>query len=114
MAKNKHIRGKLDKAASPAVVGYRSRDQQYAEGKAIRDTCPRVNHADWKPPSDRVDTVEKGEPKIRDNPPLIYHLSEQAGPEFEARVADAYARYRESLPDERRVLLDRYRGRTWP
>jgi uncharacterized protein (DUF2252 family) len=35
-------------------------------------------------------------------------LREQGGPEFEARVADAFARYRESLPDERRVLLDRY------
>jgi uncharacterized protein (DUF2252 family) len=292
MAKNKRIRGKVDKVASPPVVGYRSRDQQYAEGKALRDTCPRVSHADWKPPADRVNTiemleasnkgrlpelipvrygrmipspfvffrgaaaimaadlahtpttgvrvqscgdahlmnfgafatperrmifdindfdetlpapwewdvkrlatsfliasrsngfseadarkaalrcvrsyrermaefaqmrtlevwyarldletilpsikdqeaqkrlerrvqkaeasevhevdfpklvtVEKGEPKIRDNPPLIYHLSEQAGPKFEARVADAFARYRESLPDERRVLLDRY------
>ena len=53
-------------------------------------------------------SVENGEPTIRDNPPLIYHLREQAGPEFESRVADAFARYRESLPDERRVLLDRY------
>jgi uncharacterized protein (DUF2252 family) len=52
--------------------------------------------------------MEKGEPRIRDNPPLIYHLNEQATPEFEARVADAFARYRESLPDERRVLLDRF------
>jgi uncharacterized protein (DUF2252 family) len=53
-------------------------------------------------------SMENGEPKIRDNPPLIYHLREQAGPEFEARVADAFAGYRESLADERRVLLDRY------
>jgi uncharacterized protein (DUF2252 family) len=52
--------------------------------------------------------VENGEPTIRDNPPLIYHLPEQAGPEFEAKVDDAFARYRDSLPDERRVLLDRY------
>jgi uncharacterized protein (DUF2252 family) len=292
MAKNKRLRGKVDKPVSPAVVRQRSREQQYAEGKAIRDTCPRLNHADWKPPADRVDpieileasnkgrlpelipvrygrmipspfvfyrgaaaimaadlahtpatgirvqscgdahlmnfgafatperrvifdindfdetlpapwewdvkrlatsfliasrsngfseadarktalccvrsyrermaefaqmrtlevwyarldletilpsikdqeaqkrlqrrvqkaeasdvlevdfpklvSVENGEPTIRDNPPLIYHLREQAGPEFEARVADAFARYRESLPDERRVLLDRY------
>jgi len=53
-------------------------------------------------------TLENGEPMIRDNPPLIYHLREQAGPEFEAKVADAFARYRESLPEERRVLVDRY------
>ncbi len=58
MAKNKRIRGKVEKAVSPAVVGYRSRDQQYAEGKAIRDACPRANHAGWKPPAGRVDTIE--------------------------------------------------------
>jgi uncharacterized protein (DUF2252 family) len=53
-------------------------------------------------------TLEKGEPTIRDNPPLIYHLREQAGPEFEAKVADAFKSYRASLPEERRVLVDRY------
>ncbi|MGA8659242.1 MAG: DUF2252 domain-containing protein [Chthoniobacterales bacterium] len=53
-------------------------------------------------------SVGNGEPTIRDNPPLIYHVREKDGPEFEARVADAFARYRESLPDERRVLLDRF------
>jgi uncharacterized protein (DUF2252 family) len=293
MAKNKRLRDKVDEPASPAVVGQRSREQFYTEGKAIRDSCPRTSHADWKPLADRPDpieileasnkgrlpelipvrygrmisspfvffrgaaaimaadlahtpatgirvqvcsdahlmnfgasatperrmifdindfdetlpapwewdvkrlatsfliasrssgfsesaarktalccvrsyrermtefahmrtlevwyarldletilpsikdqeaqkrlqrrvqkaeasdvleadfpklvSVENGEPTIRDNPPLIYHLREQAGPEFEARVADAFARYRESLPDERRVLLDRFR-----
>jgi uncharacterized protein (DUF2252 family) len=53
-------------------------------------------------------TLEKGEPTIRDNPPLIYHLREQAGPEFEAKLADAFKGYRESLPEERRALVDRY------
>ena len=53
-------------------------------------------------------SVEDGEPTIRDNPPLIYHLRDQAGPEFESRVVDAFVRYRESLPDERRVPLDRF------
>jgi uncharacterized protein (DUF2252 family) len=292
MAKNKRLKGKRDKSASPVVVQGRSREQQYAEGKAIRNACLRESHSKWKPPSDRADpveileasnkgrlpelipvrygrmipspfvfyrgaaaimasdlthtpstgirvqacgdahlmnfgafatperrmvfdindfdetlpapwewdvkrlatsfliashsngfsetdarktvlscvrtyrerlaefaqmrtmeiwyarldlerilpsikdqeakerlqrrvqkaeadsaheadfpklvTVENGEPRIRDNPPLIYHLNEQAVPEFETRVADAFARYRESLPDERRVLLDRF------
>jgi uncharacterized protein (DUF2252 family) len=52
--------------------------------------------------------LSNGEPTIRDNPPLIYHVREKDGLEFEARVTDAFTRYRESLPDERRVLLDRY------
>ena len=58
MAKNKRLRGKVDKPVSPAVVRQRSREQLYTEGKSIRDICARVSHADWKPPADRVDPIE--------------------------------------------------------
>jgi hypothetical protein len=47
-------------------------------------------------------------PTIRDHPPLIYHLSGQIAEGFDAAVREAFARYRDTLPDERRVLLDRY------
>src|SRR4029077_463101 len=57
MAKNKRLRGKVDKPVSPVVVRQRSRGQQYAEGKAIRDSCARLSHAKWKPPADRVDPI---------------------------------------------------------
>src|SRR5271167_4327970 len=57
MAKNKSRRSKADKPASPAVVRQYSREQQYAEGKAIRDTCAGESHADWKPPADRSDPI---------------------------------------------------------
>ena len=50
-------------------------------------------------------------PSIRDNPPLIYHWDEHGADEFNTAVRDAFARYRESLPDDRRVLLDRYEFR---
>src|SRR6516162_4915124 len=43
---------------SPIVVRQRSRKQLYEEGKALRDSCPRASHADWKPPADRVDPIE--------------------------------------------------------
>lgn len=46
---------------------------------------------------------------IKDNPPLIYHLREQAREEFDATVQNAFADYRESLPEHRRLLLDRYK-----
>ena len=58
MAKKKRLRGKMDKSASPAEVQGRSREQQYAEGKAIRNTCLRESHAKWKPPTDHADPVE--------------------------------------------------------
>ena len=47
-------------------------------------------------------------PTIRDNPPLIYHLKGKHEKDLESRALDAFVGYRESLPDDRRVLLDRY------
>ncbi|MGO4004041.1 MULTISPECIES: DUF2252 domain-containing protein [Pseudomonas] len=47
-----------------------------------------------------------GQPRIVDQPPVIQHV---ADPEFMVRVHQGMAAYRQSLSDERRVLLDRYR-----
>ncbi len=47
-------------------------------------------------------------PTIKDNPPYIYHHLEHGEDEFYARIEDVFSHYRESLPDDRRVLLDRY------
>ena len=47
-------------------------------------------------------------PTIKDNPPHIYHHLKRGEDEFYARIEDVFFRYRESLPDDRRVLLDRY------
>jgi uncharacterized protein (DUF2252 family) len=48
-------------------------------------------------------------PEIKENPPLIYHWREQGHAEFTANVQQAFARYRETLAEERRFLLDRYK-----
>ncbi len=45
---------------------------------------------------------------IKDNPPLIYHWHESTKSERIANVREGFARYRETLPEERRVLLDRF------
>jgi uncharacterized protein (DUF2252 family) len=47
-------------------------------------------------------------PLIKDNPPLIYHWHEESQKQFFANIQTAFATYRESLEDDRRVLLDRY------
>jgi uncharacterized protein (DUF2252 family) len=47
-------------------------------------------------------------PAIKDNPPFIYHHLERGEEEFYAHVEDVFSRYRESLPDNKCVLLDRY------
>ena len=48
-------------------------------------------------------------PTIKENPPLIYHPREQEKEAFEANVQKSFAAYRETLPEDRRVLLDRYK-----
>jgi len=32
-------------------------DEQYAEGKSLREKCPRKSHAEWKAPDGRPDPV---------------------------------------------------------
>jgi uncharacterized protein (DUF2252 family) len=52
--------------------------------------------------------LEKGQPQIRDNPPLVYHPRHAEAREFIEDLRQAFHRYRKTLPDERRVLIDRY------
>ncbi|HEX3657474.1 MAG TPA: DUF2252 domain-containing protein [Pirellulales bacterium] len=48
-------------------------------------------------------------PTIKENPPLIYHWRELAHEEAMQNVQNSFQRYRETLPEYRRVLLDRFK-----
>jgi Uncharacterized protein conserved in bacteria (DUF2252) len=41
----------------PSPLERRSRAERKAMGKALRDRCPRVSHAEWNPPRNRPDPV---------------------------------------------------------
>jgi uncharacterized protein (DUF2252 family) len=56
----------------------------------------------------RMGHVLDGQPRIKDTPPLIFHSEESDSPEYQDRINNAISRYRQSLPAETRVLLDRY------
>ena len=47
-----------------------------------------------------------GRHRLVDQPPILFHVAE---PDFDERIREAIADYRNSLSDDRRVLLDRYR-----
>ncbi len=46
---------------------------------------------------------------IRDTPPLIFHPEGSRDPEFQAILDEVFSAYRQTLSEDRRVLLDRYR-----
>jgi uncharacterized protein (DUF2252 family) len=50
-----------------------------------------------------------GQVRITDQPPLIFHPEETRAPEAMATINQIFRAYRETLPDDRRVLFDRYR-----
>ncbi len=53
--------------------------------------------------------VVGGRTAIRDTPPLIFHPDFARSQEFNDILNDVFSAYRETLSDDRRVLLDRYR-----
>jgi uncharacterized protein (DUF2252 family) len=52
-----------------------------------------------------------GRHRFVDQPPLLYH--DDADPDAQERWQEGLQAYRETLPDERRVLFDRYRFEDW-
>jgi uncharacterized protein (DUF2252 family) len=53
-------------------------------------------------------TTEGLAPTIKDNPPLIFHPQEMGRVELMAAVQKNFARYRETMQEDRRLLLDRF------
>jgi len=68
------------------------------ESKAKRQTADHVFL--------KIAGVEKGRCRIIDRPPLVYHP--QQIERIRKHVRDMFQRYRRTLPEERRILLDRY------
>ncbi len=54
----------------------------------------------------KIAEMVKGRPRIIDDPPLVYHPRQRI--KLEKRVREMFRRYRLTLPEERRVVLDRY------
>jgi uncharacterized protein (DUF2252 family) len=54
----------------------------------------------------KIVTQTGGRNRFVDQPPILYHVNE---PDWETLVREGLEDYRQSLPEERRVLFDRYR-----
>ncbi len=130
---NNFKRSQPREAALAAARGYREQMARFAQMGALQIWYERVNvddllahlpeksfraaaeaeirkatHGGPEHDFPKLVDVEQKQPTIRDNPPLIYHPRRAEAREFIEDLRQAFARYRKTLSDERRVLLDRY------
>jgi uncharacterized protein (DUF2252 family) len=84
----------IEEAKTATEKGYWER----VENKARLQTAERI--------FPRITNVVSGRLHIIDKPPLIYHPRRRT--KLEERVREMFRRYRLTLPEERRVILDRY------
>jgi hypothetical protein len=87
--------GALRRASDAVAVA--ARIERAAAQLAANDTFPRVVAA------------EGGRYVIADDPPLIYHPPYVSMTSARDAILEGFVRYRDALPHDRRVLLDRYR-----
>ncbi len=73
-----------------------------------QDEIRKATHGGPEHDFHKLVDAEQGKPKIRDNHPLVYHPKHAEARELIDHLQQAFQRYRKTLPDERRVLLDRY------
>jgi uncharacterized protein (DUF2252 family) len=90
-----------DRTGDPAVVE-----------EARKRIAERVEEAKRKSVPDhmypKLVALEGSRPRIKDDPPLIFHPSEEMAPGIKSGYSAAIAKYRESLPEQTRTLLDRF------
>src|ERR1700691_2758277 len=84
----------LDRVPGPKN---RKRDRRAAE-KARRNTVPIT----------LLPSTAGANTRIKDHPPLIYHLPSQRTAAYRRRAASTFKRYRDSLATPYRVLFDRF------
>jgi len=120
-----------EKAVRAAVMSYRQGMNHYAKMRALEvwysklDADILITEAKTKKARKYWERIEKkaklqtaehvfprmtevvnGLPRIIDNPPLIYHPRQRI--KQGKRVREMFRRYRLTLPEERRVIIDRY------
>ena len=91
----------VDRATDPSVQkDVRKRAAKLTE-EARRKTAPEFLYP-------KLVSHEGSRPRIKDEPPLIFHPTAEQAPGLVKGAADVIAAYRESLPEHTRTLFDRY------
>ena len=90
-----------DRTADPAIMNkMRKRMAERIEAEQ-RKSAP-----DYMYP--KLVSTDGSRPRIKDDPPLIFHPTAEMAPGIESGYGDVIAAYRESLPEHTRSLFDRF------
>ncbi|PWS36081.1 DUF2252 domain-containing protein [Falsiroseomonas bella] len=134
-ARSNRLSDKIGEEAAVACArSYRKRLREYAEmhpldvwyaritAQDVMDTLPQAaqdrlqarlakaaNGSGSELEFPKLAGVVGGRTAIRDTPPLIFHPEGARAKEFGQTLDTVFAAYRETLSEERRMLLDRYR-----
>ena len=124
-----------EEAAFTAVSSYRKHMAEYAEMSALQIWYSQISMKDLvhsgkikelrqfdpkqvkkaikRAPHEKefakLTYSKKGEPHIKDNPPLIFHVPKDREADFFSEAENAYKRYLRSLTHDKRILLNRYK-----
>jgi hypothetical protein len=90
-----------DRSADPAVMKAARRRVEQRLQSEKRKTVPDHLYP-------KLVSQEGAQPRIKDEPPLIFHPSVELAPGMSSGYAKAFADYRETLPEHTRTLFDRY------
>ena len=91
-----------DRAGDPATVQAARKRMAARVEEAKRKTVPDHLYP-------KLVVMEGPKPRIKDDPPLIFHPTEAMAPGLASGYSAAIAAYRESLPEHTRTLFDRFR-----
>ena len=90
-----------DRTADPAVLKEMRKRLAERLEEAQRKAAPEFLYP-------KLVTQEGAGPRIKDEPPLIFHPALEQAPGLATGYAEVIAAYRESLPEHTRILFDRY------
>jgi uncharacterized protein (DUF2252 family) len=123
-----------ESAVRAVVASYRERMSEYAESRALdmwytqirvedllehfkqeKDVVGELNKSTKKARSrsseavfPKLTTIVNGRRKITDDPPFIYHFQQTQQRNWDAQHQHFIQLYKDSLPPDRRALIDRY------
>jgi uncharacterized protein (DUF2252 family) len=94
------------RVAFDELVQEAANDPKYL--KRLKKTVTKATHNTSEHVFHKITTTEHGQPRIVDEPPLLYH-SDSSRHDLEREVVPFLEKYRGSLPPERQALFDRFR-----